>query len=74
MPDICFCGKEKREDRLNCPRCFELYRKDAKIEKIPLMEWVQQKAMKKLVPTLASNIRELREIKKKHLKRKKENT
>ena len=45
--NICFCGKEKREDRLACPRCFELYRKDTR-GKISFLEWVKTEAQQRL--------------------------
>jgi len=48
MGNICICGKEKREDRLICPRCLELYRTEAKRQKITMMEWAKTKALKTL--------------------------
>lgn len=47
MGNICFCGKEKREERLTCPRCFETYRKETKGRK-GLLQWVKEQALKKL--------------------------
>lgn len=55
MSDICFCGKSKRPDRLTCPRCFELYRKETKKQKTTLLEWVESKALKRLDILGASN-------------------
>jgi len=48
--DICYCGKQKNEERLACPRCFELYREDLKRrgDKPSLIAWVKEKALKKL--------------------------
>jgi DNA repair exonuclease SbcCD ATPase subunit len=54
--NICFCGKEKREDRLACPRCFELYRKETK-GKISLLEWVKKQVLAKLEELGASTER-----------------
>lgn len=45
--NICFCGKEKRENRLTCPRCFELYREDTK-GKVGLLQWVKNQALNRL--------------------------
>jgi hypothetical protein len=47
MGNFCFCGKEKREDRLTCPRCFELYRTDTK-GKIDLAKWVEKRCLERL--------------------------
>ncbi len=47
MNNICFCGKEKRESRLTCPRCFELYRDDTK-GKVGLLQWVKGQALNRL--------------------------
>lgn len=44
---FCFCGKEKRENRLTCPRCFELYREDTK-GKVGLLQWVKKQAINRL--------------------------
>jgi len=47
MSNFCFCGKEKREDRLTCPRCFELYRQETK-GKVGLLQWVKKQALNRL--------------------------
>ena len=47
MNNICFCGKEKRENRLTCPRCFELYREDTK-GKVGLLQWVKKQALNRI--------------------------
>ena len=47
MGNICFCGKEKREDRLACPRCFEFYRKDTR-GRTSFLGWVKTEAQQRL--------------------------
>lgn len=47
MESICFCGREKRADRLVCPRCFELYRQKTG-GKISLVDWVETEARARL--------------------------
>lgn len=47
MESICFCGREKRTERLICPRCFELYRQKTK-GKISLVDWVETEARARL--------------------------
>lgn len=47
MESICFCGREKRAERLICPRCFELYRQKTR-GKISLVNWVETEARARL--------------------------
>jgi len=47
MESICFCSREKRADRLVCPRCFELYRQKTR-GKISLVDWVETEARARL--------------------------
>lgn len=56
MQSICFCSKEKRETRLTCPRCFEVYRKETK-GKIGLVEWVKRQVLARLEELGASTER-----------------
>lgn len=49
----CLCGRERREKNLTCPRCYELYRKEApdlilQGEVLELNDWVERKAKVRL--------------------------
>lgn len=51
--EICFCGKEKAENRLTCPRCFEFYRKETR-GKTNLIEWAKTQCLERLINLGAS--------------------
>jgi len=49
----CFCGKQKRDKDLLCPRCFELYKKEApkliaQGKALDVVEWTKEKVQAKM--------------------------